>query len=226
MDNYKNRWSELATNWLRDYGLIILVYLLATWFTNPWLMGDTVDYADSVLAYEHGRFLQFWEFGHLFWRPLGWFIYRILNPLTSVLFGADERAKVTFTLVSINWVAGLACLLLLRALITRVCNRPWIINLVTIALLFSSAFLDYGQTGSAYVPGLALALGSGLILVRDREQGHKLINAVLAGMILALAVCFWFPFVLLVPAALSLPLFLFGWHKRQLHAVLSAGVVS
>ena len=225
MVNDKNN-SQSVTKWLRENSLVIVVYLLATWFTNPWLMGDTVDYADSVLAYEHGRVLQFWEFGHLFWRPLAWVLYRIFNSLTSALFGPDERAKVTFTLIGINWVAGLACLFLLRALITRVCNRQWIINLVTIALLFSSAFLNYGQTGSAYVPGLALALGGGVILVRDREKGHKLINAVLAGIVLALAVCFWFPFVLLLPAALSLPLFLFGWNKRQVRATLCAGVAS
>jgi 4-amino-4-deoxy-L-arabinose transferase-like glycosyltransferase len=225
-DKGKNRLTQTGIDWLRQNGLIVVAYLLATWFTNPWLMGDTVDYADSVLAYDHGRFLQFWEFGHLFWRPLGWLSYRLFNPLTSMIFGADERAKITFTLIAINWVGGLVCLLLFRALITRVCKREWILNLATIALLFSSAFLDYGQTGSAYVPGIALVLLAALILVRDREQGYKFVNALLAGVVLALGVCLWFPFVLLLPAALSVPLFLFGWEKRQLQPLVYTALVS
>src|SRR6266511_3599467 len=121
-----NNRSGFVYSWLSQAGIIALIYVLATWFTNPWMMGDTVDYGDSIIAYEQGRFLKFWEFGHLFWRPLAWVIYRLFNPLTSLIF-ADERAKVTLTLIGINWIGGLACLLLLRALITRVCDRTWII---------------------------------------------------------------------------------------------------
>ena len=128
---------------LRDNALVVVVYMLATWFTNPWLMGDTVDYADSVIAYEHGRHLSFWEFGHLFWRPLCWVIYRIFKPLSGLFFG-DERSMVTITPIGINWVGGLACVLVFRALVTRVCNKTWIVNLATVALIFCSAFLDYG----------------------------------------------------------------------------------
>lgn len=211
--------------WLRDNALVAVVYVLATWFTNPWLMGDTVDYADSVLAYEHGRHLSFWEFGHLFWRPGAWVIYRIFKPLSGAFF-TDERSAIVITLIGINWISFLVCLLVFRALLTRICNRTWILNLATIALLFTSAFLDYGQTGSAYMPGLALSISAGLILVRDREKGHRLVNALLAGALLALAVCLWFPFVLLVPAILTIPFFLLGWDKAQLRATLSAGVFS
>jgi general stress protein CsbA len=204
---------------------VVVAYVVVTWLTKPWLMGDTVDYGDSVWAYEHGRQLSFWEFGHLFWRPLAWVIYRLFKPLSSLVY-ADEKSSIILTLIGINWVAGLVCLLVFRALLTRVCDKKWIINLVPIALLFSSAFLDYGQTGSAYVPGLSLSLTAGWILVRDHERGHKFVNALIAGALLALAVCLWFPFVLLVPAMLTLPVFLFDWRWPQLRASFSAGVVS
>src|SRR5688572_29200082 len=144
-------------------------------------MGDTVDYADSVVAYHSGYHLRFWEFGHLLWRPFGWLMFRVFNPLTSLIFGADDRAKITFTLLAINWVGGLVCLLVLRALTERVCNRPWVATLAPMALLVSSAFLNYGQTGSAYAPGLALVLTGGLVLVKYNEtRQNKLFPALAA----------------------------------------------
>jgi hypothetical protein len=217
---------QRPVDWLRQYGLIAVVYIFATWFTKPWLMGDTTDYVDSIFAHQHGRYLQFWEFGHLFWRPLGWLAYRLFNPLTILIFDGDERTKITFTLISVNWITGLIALLFFRFLLSRVCDRPWIINVGAFSLIFSAAFLNYGQTGSAYVPGLALSLAGTAVLVRDFERGHNLLRPVVAGALLAFAVCLWFPFVLLVPAALALPLFLHELNRRRLQAVLLAAVTS
>src|SRR5215510_1250361 len=222
MDQKTHGRLRRPVDWLRNHGFIVAVYVFATWFTKPWLMGDTTDYVDSIFAHQQGRYLQFWEFGHLFWRPLGWLAYRLFNPLTSLIFAGDERAKITFTLISINWIAGLVGLLFFRFLLSRVCDKAWIINVAAISLIFSAAFLNYGQTGSAYVPGLALALAAGTVLVRDCERGHSIVNAVIAGALLSFAVCLWFPFVLIVPAALTLPLFLLDWHKRHLQTVLIA----
>lgn len=182
-------------------------------------MGDTIDYADSVVAYHQGYHLKFWEFGHLLWRPFGWLMFRVFNPLTGLIFGADDRAKITFTLLAINWVSGLICLLLLRALTERVCNRPWIVTLAPIALLFSSAFLNYGQTGSAYAPGLALVLTGGLMLVKYNETHQRKLFPVLAALSFALAIAFWIPMVLIVPAVAALPIFLGTWDRNTLRLV-------
>ena len=205
---------------LLHIGLIAVVYILATWFTNPWLMGDTVDYADSVFAYHSGYHLKFWEFGHLLWRPFGWLMFRVFNPLTSLIFGADDRAKVTFTLLAINWVSGVVCLLVLRALTERVCNRQWIVTLAPIGLLFSSAFLNYGQTGSAYAPGLALVLTGGLLLVKYNENPGTKLLPVLAALLLAGGIALWIPMVLIVPAVAALPVFFGTWDRRTLRTVL------
>ena len=50
------------------------VYVLATWLTDAAFMGDTEDYVDSAVAFRNGVDYRFWEFGHLFWRPLGWLL--------------------------------------------------------------------------------------------------------------------------------------------------------
>lgn len=220
----------LANDRVKHVGLIVIVYLLVTWFTNPWLMGDTVDYADSVLAYHDGHYLNFWEFGHLLWRPFGWVMFRLFNPLTRLIFGGEERAKVIFTLLGINWISGLVCLLVLRALTERVCNRQWIVTLAPIALLFCSAFLNYGQTGSAYVPGLALLLVGGLLLVKDNEKRGSKLLPLAAAISMAGGIALWVPMVLIVPAVASLPFFLGAWDQRTLRLVgltlvLMAGLV-
>ena len=211
--------DDLGKERLVTIGFVVVVYILMTWATNPWLMGDTIDYADSVVAYHSGYHLKFWEFGHLLWRPFGWLMFRVFNPLTSLIFGEDDRGKITFTLLAINWVGGLVCLLLLQALTKRVCSRPWVTTLAPMALLTSSAFLNYGQTGSAYAPGLALVLTGGLLLVKYNETRQSKLLPVLAALSFAIAITFWIPMVLIVPAVAALPIFLGTWDRATVRSV-------
>jgi len=198
-----------ARNWLLKNSVVLVAFVLANSFTNAWLMGDTVDYVDSISAYDQGRHLQFWEFGHLLWRPFGWLSFRLAEPITHLLYSGDQRAKITFTLMAINWIGALACVLTLAALTRHVCKNEWIVSLSTLGFLFSAAFLNYSQTGSAYVPGLALVLLAVFILLRNSQRPEpSRIHAFGAGIILAAAVCLWIPFILLLPAALTAPLFL------------------
>ncbi|HEX6650559.1 MAG TPA: hypothetical protein VF075_13505 [Pyrinomonadaceae bacterium] len=204
---------------LRHIGLVVIIYVLVTWFTNPWTMGDTVDYADSVLAYHNGYQLNFWEFGHLLWRPFGWLMFRLFNPLTSLIYGADPRANITFILFAINWVSGLICLLVLRVLTERVCDRQWIVTLAPIGLLFSSAFLNYGQTGSAYAPGLALVLSGGLLLLKANEKTAGMREMLAAAALVAAGIALWIPMILIVPAVLAFPFCLGTWNRRTVWTV-------
>ena len=211
--------DDVGKERLVTISFVVVVYILMTWATNPWLMGDTIDYADSVVAYHSGYHLKFWEFGHLLWRPFGWLMFRVFNPLTSLIFGADDRGKITFTLLAINWVGGLVCLLLLQALTKRVCSRPWVTTLAPMALLTSSAFLNYGQTGSAYAPGLALVLTGGLLLVKYNETRQSKLLPVFAALSFAIAITFWIPMVLIVPAVAALPIFLGTWDRATVRSV-------
>jgi hypothetical protein len=209
----------------RTHGLVLTVYLLITLFTNAYFMADTADYVDSIVSFVDGRYYDFWEFGHLFWRPLGWLLYALSKPLTGLVGGSDVRFHVLLVLVALNWLTGLLCVCALHGILGRLCQRSWIVNLVAISFIFSQAFLNFTQTGSSYIPGLSLLLLGLYILARRGERReNSVITALLAGLALAGSVCLWFPYVLAMPAAVTSPLFLFGFDRRHWRLVISTGV--
>jgi hypothetical protein len=199
--------TETGRSAIRNLLIVVAVYVLATLVTVGYFMADTADYVDSIVAFTLGRNYDFWEFGHLFWRPLGWLLYVVCRPVTSLIAGGDVRPNVTFVLVAINWLAGLLSVCALRGILERLCARSWVVVFVTIAFIFSHGFLNFSQTGSSYIPGLSLLLLGFYILLRgSMNTGRDWQTAVLAGIALAGAVCLWFPYVLALPAAVVSPL--------------------
>src|SRR5262245_39252681 len=155
-------------------------------------MGDTVDYAVEALRFDRGG----WEFGHLWWVPLGW--------AARSLAGVGDRPGVVRIFLAANRLSGLACVLLLRGLRTRAGVAGRLAGAVTVAFLFTHAFLNFTLTGSSYVPGLALLLLAFYLALAGPERG--LWSSVGAGLALGAAVCFWFPYVLAVPGVVLAPL--------------------
>jgi hypothetical protein len=214
--------------WLRWQHVFVpaALYALATWLTNAFYMGDTSFYAAMVANVAGGKSYQLWEttgnyslweFGHLLWRPLGIAAFPLLRPLARASVGSDLNPGAVFAMVALNWLAGLLSVLLMHALIRRVCRTNWIAYLATVAFIFAQAFLNYTQTGCSYVPGLALLLlGICLLVRRDGERArHIRRTALLAGLALACAVGLWVPYLWAVPAAVLAPLALYGWKTRQ-----------
>lgn len=222
--------TQPRREWLRADAATLALYVLATWLTDAYFMGDTPGYTAAIRAYEHGGAYiwdnPFWEFGHLLWRPIGWLALHLLRPLTSLFVGADERLQSTLALLWVNWLAGLACVLLLRRLLAYVSRRAWGNALALITFGTANAFLNYAQTGCAYVPGLALLLLGMYMLARstdDVDGRASMMSTLAAGASLAGAVCLWFPYVLVVPAALALPLWLApAVERRALKLTLQA----
>jgi hypothetical protein len=183
------------------------IYSLLSCLTGAFFMSDTVDYVGAVYGHDLGSNNSLWEFGHLFWRPLGWILLHSVGPWVGSFTGTDRRVEVTYLFVALNWLAGLACVLLLRAVLGRFSIRPAAANFATLAFLFSLAFLNYIHSGSSYIPGLAfLLLGFYLLSVPAPSESFAL-RPVWAACALALAVCLWFPYVFAVPGALATPLF-------------------
>jgi len=143
----------------RGYALTAAVYVLATLLTDAYFMADTADYVQSILAREAGRDYHFWEFGHLLWRPVGWLSFWVARPLAVAFTGSDPVAGATWVLMALNWLAGLACVLLVRAVAGRVAGRAsWAANVAAVGFVFAQGFLNNAQIGSSYVPGLAFLL--------------------------------------------------------------------
>ena len=197
----ENNRIRIALPWITAYGLL-------SYLTGAFFMADTVDYADDVYGHYFGLNNTFWEFGHLLWRPLGWVLLRTLSPLLDFFAGRDPRIQVTYIFVALNWLAGLACVLLLRAFLRRLSIRPAIVNGCTLALLCSNAFLNYIHSGSSYIPGLAFLLLGFYLLAAPSQTGRSPWRPVYAAAALALAVCLWFPYIFAVPGALAMPRFL------------------
>lgn len=200
-----------------QYAPVALAYLLATWLTNAHFMADTLDYTYSVVAHIEGRDYEFWEFGHLLWRPAVRLGYSVANPLFFRLSGeTDARAVVLYVQLALVWLSGLICVLCLHNLVRTLCRRGWIVYATTAAFILSHGFLNFAQTGSSYIPGLAFILAGFCILIGDEDRPASLWRRPLvAGLMLATGVCLWFLYIWALPAALAAPVILFGASRRR-----------
>jgi hypothetical protein len=191
--------------------LALVTYALATWATNAHFMADTADYVDGVLKHS-----EFWEFGHLFWRPLGWLLLEGLGALSAGFAGTNDVVNVTSIFMALNWVAGLASVALMYGLARCVCKSERVALLAAIAFTFSHGFLNFTQTGSSYIPGLSLLLLALYALAKNGvAAAPRPLTALVAGLALAGAVCMWFLYVWAIPAAIVSPLLLFGAGRAQ-----------
>jgi general stress protein CsbA len=216
--------GERRQKWLKQYAPVLALYCVATLLTDAYFMGDTLRYVDSIEAHFNGKYFNFWEFGHLFWRPLAYLCSRLFYPLTQVFVGSDLRLNVTLTLVALNWLAGVPCVIALTALVRRFCKREWIVIFVTVAFICANSFLNYFHTGCSYTIGLSFLLAGFYLLLKEEDTGSRS-TAILAGASLACAVCFWLPYILSLPAILVAPLVLFGYDKRRLRLILHTCLV-
>jgi hypothetical protein len=199
--------AQTRTNELKSAGAWSLAYALVSFCTGAYFMADTVDYVAAVQSYDHGNHGSLWEFGHLFWRPFGWILLHAIEPLTRLVTGIDPTIELTYVFLTVNWVAGLACVLLLRGLLRRFSISPAIANLATLGMLFSNAFLNYIHSGSSYIPGLAFLLLGLYLLAADAQTLRSPLRPIWVAGALAFSVCLWFPYVFAVPGALATPLF-------------------
>ena len=187
-------------------GLWIFVYTFLTFVTNAYFMADTVDYVAAVYKYDQGINYVFWDFRHLFWRPLGWVVLHLVNPFLSAAARSEPRIVVIYIFLVLNWIAGLFSLFLFRALLRRFCAQ-WTIEFSSVTFVFSFAFLNYVHSGSSYIPGLMFLLLGLYFLSRGVDPGTSNSLQYWGPLSLAISVCLWFPYAFAVPGALVLPLF-------------------
>src|SRR6185369_11501883 len=103
--------------------------------------------------------------------------------------------------------------------------RNWIVTTVIVFFIFSHAFLNFSQTGSAYIPGLALTMAGIYVLIVSSNEPQLLFRgSLLAGLALTAAVCMWFLFGLAIPAALLCPILLFGWNRTTWRLTLQTSI--
>lgn len=197
-------WSRLL-----QYTAPASFYVVVCLATGATHMGDTVGYATDI-----ARGVR-WESGHLLLRPLGWVVWRLLEPLIRQLAGVEALHSVLLVLLAQTWVSGLIAVTALFAILRRLTTTRWVSYGVTATFVCSYAFLNYCHTGCSYVPALSALLVCLWSLVRSRERSGGWLWALAGGMFLALAVCMWLPFIFALPAALALPVLIPGGGSQR-----------
>ena len=186
---------------LWPFGSVLLVFVGVILLTGPHSYSDTNMYAAEIQRAGSVSDVSLWDFGHLLWRPAGWLAYRATASWLTPRIG--ESYFVVFPpLIAVNLGAGLACVLLAFVIGRSASGRVAVGFAVSAGLLASSAFLNMTQTGTAYVPGLALQL-AGMAVILSAVQSRRLSWAAawLAGGLLAASCTVWVAYVLALPAA-------------------------
>src|SRR5581483_2422298 len=197
----KERPSRPGLRQLLTLGIIYAAIVMATHYI---FFADTLVYVRHILHFDRdpvsGR-ADFWDFGHLLWRPLGWLLFHVFGGLFPYAKTGESHLTLIVLLVIVNILASLITILLFQSLARRFVNGGWA-SFVAISLLCFHAFLNYIQTGTAYLPGLMWLTLSLWCTVRAMET-QKDAYAVLSGVAGALAAMFWFPYIVAFPGVLA-----------------------
>jgi len=176
------------------------VYFAALLLTEAVFVGDAPDYARQITARLIGRDCEFVDAGHLLWRPLGFFMYSLSGgPIagpTHAVWLAILR-QLTF----LAQAAGLATMLATIAWLWRRTDSASAAGFGASLLLFSHAFLNYAQTGTSYVAGLAGLMLAFLTLYPAPQGPPSPARSIAGGLFLSISVLAWLPYVLALPGA-------------------------
>lgn len=218
------REANIALNaFLRRHAVALAVFVLASMFTGSHYGGDTNTFAKDVIEFGQGRVLDFWDVGHLLWRPLGYVLFRMLPSLPEWLPGSDAARRVVYLLVGVNWIAGLGTVLLMHSVLLQFTKRR-VADVAICAFVFGNAFLNYYRTGNAYIPGLFCLTAALYFLAVPGERSGNTVRMWIGGALAGLSICFWLVYLWSVPAVLLLPLVLFGPSKQRFRGLLQSCV--
>jgi hypothetical protein len=213
-----------ARRWVMP-ALALSVYVVVLLLTRTLDQGDTSVYADSLVGHLRGRRATMWEFGHAIWRPLAYALFAVVHsdPARStrgVLYGEAVRI-----LTGLSVAGGAIAVVALQSWLRRIGVARGAAFGATAAFTATSAFIGYAQTGSSYIPALAMVL-AGLRALADDDAATDRRTIVGAAVAFACAVLFWLPMVLAVPASAASMLILRGDSLRRRRVALAVCVIS
>jgi len=200
------------------YGLSAFIYVVASSLTRPMFLGDTMYYLRTA----HPGAPEFWDFGHLFWRPL---LYLLLRHL-SALDIAGRFLRAFHILDFASTIAGLLAVCFTVATV-RLFTRGIVATTICAVLLsFSQVVLTYSKGGCAYIFGfLALSAAFYISLGSSIREQRGWRVPIVSGALLALSVCLWLPYVLAIPGVLLAPIVFSGNPKRRWRLAVATAIV-
>ena len=208
---------QAIVRWLsrdkRGYLVVLLAFILFSGITVPDSIGDTTRYASDVINHAQGRESQFWEFGHLLWRPWGHVGYSLFGGLYIRWFGDTPLQAAARFLIQTIIVCSIVSVLLLLSVFGRF-TRKWIAVAGVCAFISSNAFLVFSHSGAPYLAALLFLIVALSMLCRAvYGTTGSTSHAVLAGLSFAVACALWFPFSF---SGLGLLLFPYVWPRERI----------
>jgi hypothetical protein len=127
------------------------IFFAAVSLTEANFWADSADYVDSVIAFRLGENYNFWEFGHLFWRPFGSFTW---SRFFSAADSGFWRGEVNLIFQWMSCIAGLVSTVTLIGILKKLQISIRNIAIVSAGFVCSHALLNFTQTGTSYVTAL------------------------------------------------------------------------
>jgi hypothetical protein len=196
-------------------------YVVLTAVTREVFQADTPYYILSILDYSGTRDFVFWDSGHLLWRPA---IGALLHVTHRLLPSVNITRLLVGIMLSVNWAAGLGCILLLARVVRKFVSSP-LAFLTASTLAVSQVFLNYVHTGTSYVPGLFPLLVA-LDFATSKSEQSSLRDSIAFGAALAVAVLLWLPYILALPALFLFPIIINGFSRESSLYTLRATIVA
>jgi hypothetical protein len=176
------------------YTVGIAAFIAYYFSTSAGYIADTLRYSNDAVGHALGRNSQFWEFGHLLWRPWAYIGYSLLAPRYAQWFGDTPVQAVARFLIQTNFICSFMALALLFFVVRKVA-RVSITVVVICAVACSTAFIDYSHSGAPYLPALlfsTLALYWLMQAAESPPNGTRL--ALGAGIAFGTACALWMPY--------------------------------
>ncbi|HEY6391202.1 MAG TPA: glycosyltransferase family 39 protein [Bryobacteraceae bacterium] len=206
-----------AVSWqrFRALGAVTALYACALLTTAARHIADTTVYVHDILLFDKGSFEHYpnpiWEFGHLYWRPIGWVLFKWFGGLTPFAASGLEKLVATTVLFSFTMLCGFVCALLFYSMASALLGHRWKALLVTAGMLGCYSFLNYVQSGAPYIPGLMGLLGALWAVIRAVDSGKfSWQYGLLSGALFAFSVLMWLPYIVVLPGILAAAIF---WGK-------------
>ncbi len=194
------------------YPIILLLFVTCYWATSPDYIGDTTRYAGDVIGHAQGREAQFWEFGHLLWRPWAYAGHLLAGPRHTRQFGDTPTQAVSRFLIHTNFICSAGALMLLLFLLRKI-TTAGIAAAVVFAMSCAASFLNYSHSGAPYIPALLFStLALCLLATAAEYRGGGRRYAAAAGLSFATACALWFPYSITGFGMLLVP---YLWPSRE-----------
>lgn len=211
-----------------DAFALVALYLLLVAVTRTLDQGDTPGYAVDIVAALQGETGRLWEFGHLLWRPVGFAIVRLIIAVEGPAIAQSHATLLVASIRVLTVIAtagGAAAVLLFRLWLGRLEVPRLAAAVATGGFLSAAGFINYAETGSAYVPALAMLLLGFYALAAD-DRGRPATTVAVASIGFAGAVLLWAPMILGIPSAALSMILLRGTDRSRVRAALLACVIS